>query len=260
MLDTKNEALERLMDGGDDANSVNLFGKAINVESRQSADVPSNHHTTKDSPVKKLRVRRVIFCVSIMLVSAVGALTLFHESKSVVVKAPLSIHRPVELVKKEIPNPVVEVSPVATSATGPIDLDALKTLLDKSIVPKLKAIDANATSGLVSDVEKKTPKIDLSYRPKLVSVLKPQNTPVESLIRKVVEPKVIILPANASAVSSESSSLNKPDNAMKQIQPIQLASAALSAGDKLSSGETVLNVSPNGDIVTDMRIIKKGQK
>jgi hypothetical protein len=246
MLEQKNEALERLMDGGDDASSVNLFGKAINVEARQASIPLAIPEDMKAKPIRKLKIRRVILCLSLLTVGTIATLIFWGESKRLVVRPPILVNKPVETVKKTDPIPQQEAMAFPTPSTERIDLDALKKLLDQSIGPNQKSTDAKRN-------------IDLSSKQKLMPVLKPQNVQTTTQIRKVIEPKIITLPNYSGAASIENSPVNKSDNVAKQIQPIQMVPPAV-VGDKLSSGETVLSVSLNGDIVTDMRIIKKGQK
>lgn len=255
MLDQKNEALERLMDGGDDASSANLFGTAINVETRQTPIPLAVPQTPKAPQIGKLKIGRVILCVMVLVLSvgAIAAQMFFVKFKSPVVRSPILVQKPVEVIKQNEPIPQKEVETMPAPSNEPIDLEALKKVLDQSIISKVKVVDTK--SDMILEVPQKTPKIDLPPKQKL----KTQNIRANTQIRKVVEPK-IILPNYSGAASIENSAAIKSDNVAKQIQVAQIAPPTLVAGDKLSSGETVLSVSINGDIVTDMRIIKKGQK
>lgn len=259
-----NEILEKMMDSGV-FSSATLFGEVeLNTDDNVKPVNPPVDTMVKAPPLKAgVSARKVSALLAVAL--AGGA---FLNAPYVLAfgsgLAEKVFSRPVASPTANQPARIVsQPMPVATAPAVPQSLPTTAA----PIAPQAVA---------VAPVNSQPQPAPVTIAPAM-----PQAVPVANQVAQVSLPPILpatptiahrpspanvhIEKAKADIQSKKAAQQQVPDqkSAVKVVpdshpEPATTVKRAIAVNDKLSSGETVLSVSANGDVITDMRIIKKG--
>lgn len=238
MLNDRNEALELLMDGGDDASSATLFGG--DIQASQEKHVQPLPVVPKELPHRKGRLALCAIGVIGAGIALIIATDYFTPKRKALPPIAHQTHLPIRptAAVTTTPTPTKPVVGASNLVEEKLDFsDEIPRLLARPVVPPVLVPDVSH-QDIVRPIQKKT-------------------VPVATVKQKVT-PSHAVDVSEKKAVEKSAVSILAVD-ATSKAELGQKLMTEYAVGDKLPSGETVLSVSKNGDVVTDMRIIKKGQ-
>lgn len=275
--DASNADLDTLMDGGLSALQMNTNTLVANTHAAETPKSPSpiaqaslpitGAQVHGDASGKRPPFKRILCVVAGIIVITAGMIGVIQKSKTHPISVPNA--HPTQ-VAANAPTPIAPPpTPSATAGTGQVPVATTPVPVQAPAVPA-HAAEFAATPAIVelpspADVPTTHRAPSADKKAKAIAFPTPARPKqIKAATTVAGKPTIVVHQAQVSSrrPASPAPTVEVQDKGTRAEPPqepskVPLIVGHVAVGDRLSTGEVVLDVTPNGDLITDMRIIKK---